>query len=75
MFSNCGHAVYFKESNIFEIFIIEVNMSIVFYYTRIIKFIINIFLVGISIFDFGDVKVELGSIEPRSSSFNFSSGS
>ena len=36
MFSNCWHAVYFNESNVIEIFIIEVNMSIVSNNTRII---------------------------------------
>ena len=42
MFSNWWHAVYFNEPNVIDIFIVEVNMSGVSYYTRIIEFFINI---------------------------------
>ena len=75
MLPNCGHAVYFNISKVIEIFILEVNMSGVFCYTRIINFVIKIFLVGISIIVFGNVRVGLRIVEPRSSCFNFSSGS
>ena len=75
MFSNCLNAVYFNECNVIEIFIIEVNMSVVSNYTRVVKFIINIILVSKSNCVFGNVKVELRTTESFSSNFNFSLGS
>ena len=56
MFSNCGHAVHFNKSNVTEIFIIEVNMSNVFYYTGIVKFLSKKFFGAASLLLIGSVK-------------------
>ena len=75
MLSGSWETVYFNKSNVIEILIIEVNMNIVFYYTRIIQFIINIRFGRDSILVFSNVQVELRTIESCSSNLNFSSGS
>ena len=46
-------------------------MSSVFYYTRLNKFLLTEFLVGNSICVFGNVKVELRTIESYSSNLKF----